>query len=51
MYFGYISLPGIQKHDQGNLERKPFIWGLNFQVIKAHNHHVRDHDSRQATKH
>jgi hypothetical protein len=34
--FSYVSSAVVKHHDQGNLEKKEFIWGLWFPRVMVH---------------
>lgn len=42
----YFSIAAIKHYDQGNVRKKEFSWGLQFQRISVHDHHGREHGIR-----
>lgn len=47
MHLNYVYAAVIRPHDQGNIHRDVFVWGLQFQRVKVHDHDDREHGTRQ----
>ena len=42
-FLSCFSITVIKHHDQGNLYKEEFIWGLQFQGVRVYDYHSRDH--------